>query len=348
MKPLPVLLPLGWMYRLGMALRNLFFDMRVVQSRRIDVPVISVGNMTSGGTGKTPIVELIVKTLERLNVRAAVVSRGYGRRSRGMREVSTGNSIASTVQEAGDEAFQLATRLPGVPVVVDEDRVRGAEHAVKSLGARAVVLDDGFQHRRMHRDLDIVLIDVSRSPFRTAMLPAGYLREPLGGLRRADVVIFTRIGRDEDQRDLRQQIGSRSKAAILTSSYRITSFRRAKSKFSVDLSGLKGKHVVAFCGIGNPEGFRHSLVELGLVVDAMLEFDDHRWYVREDLDRIVEERKKLGSEYIVTTEKDFVRLSYPEYFDHHPFFYVEGEAEVHEPELWDAVISRVLEGRAKR
>jgi len=343
MKPVPALLPLAWLYECGIFLRNLFFDLRLFRIERVGVPVISVGNITAGGTGKTPIVELVAKTIERLNLRSAIVSRGYGRTSRGLKVVSDGATILSTVRESGDEAFQLATRLSKTAIVVDEQRVRGARHAIEKLKANAVVLDDGFQHRSVHRDLDIVLIDAAHSPFQTEMLPAGFRREPLSALKRADVVIITKVSPEKDIGRLVELIRSRSTAPILTSSYRVTSFRRAKTRFRVDLNSVRGKHAAAFCGIGQPESFKQSLEGIGIHVDSLIVFTDHHWYSSSDLQRIVAEQEKWKAEFIVTTEKDFVRIANQEYFDTSPFFYVEVEAEIQQKEEWDKLIGSAVE-----
>ena len=144
MKPVPALLPFGWLFEIGIVLRNLFFDLKLFRIEKIGVPVISVGNITAGGTGKTPIVELVAKTIEQLNIRPAIVSRGYGRTSKGLKVVSDGSSIKAAVRESGDEAFQLAARLPKAAVVVDERRIRGARYAVETLKAKAIVLTTDF------------------------------------------------------------------------------------------------------------------------------------------------------------------------------------------------------------
>lgn len=346
MKPVTALLPFSWLYESGVFLRNLFFDLRLFRTELVDVPVISVGNITTGGTGKTPVVELVARTLEGMNIRAAIVSRGYGRKTKGLREVSDGSGIKATVLEAGDEAFQLAVRLPRIPVVVDERRVRGARYAVTKLKANAIILDDGFQHRALHRDLDIVLVDVSQSPFLTAMLPAGFRREPLRSLRRADAVILTKLASTVNVDRIGEQIRFLSKARIMTSSSRVSSFRRAKTKFSVDLNSVHGKHAVAFCGIARPESFKQSLEGIGIHVDSMMAFDDHHWYSTGDLQRIVTEQEKWKAEFIITTEKDFVRISAPEFFEKFPFFYIELEADIHQKDEWRELLGSVMKKKS--
>ena len=341
MKPVPALLPLSWIYGWGVLVRNLFFDWGMFQSAQVGVPVISVGNITAGGTGKTPVVESIAKALAERSIFAGIISRGYKRTTRGMVEVSDGKLVKVTAEESGDEPYQLAMRLPHTVVVVDEQRVRGARYAVNSLGVQAIVLDDGFQHRALRRDLDIVVIDASRSPFSMDMLPAGYRRDTLSSLTRADVVLLTKVKSTSTVDRIEEQIREISDAKIFRSTYRVAAFRRAKTKFSVNLESVKGKKAVAFCGIGEPESFRASLEEMGVHVVSLIPFEDHHSYSRADRARVAAEQEKLSAEYIVTTEKDMARLSGSTsevFLEKNPVFYVEMRTEIHQQKEWDTLV----------
>ena len=342
MKPVPALLLFSWLYGCVVVLRNLLFDWRIFTTESVGVPVISVGNITTGGTGKTPVVGLIVKMLQERNIRCAVVSRGYKRETRGLVEVSDGSSLKTTARNAGDEAFQLATRLPKAIVVVDEQRVRGARYAVERLKAQAVVLDDGFQHRALHRDLDIVLIDAARSPFNMAMLPAGYRRDALSSLKRASAVLLTKVKPDVNVEKLKEQVGLYTNAKFFSSSFTVRAFRRAKTGFSVGLNSVKGKQAVAFCGIGQPESFKGSLEDLGIRVSSMISFEDHHPYSDSDLRRVVAEQEKFKAEYIITTEKDLARLSSLDFSEKYPLFYLEIEVSIHQEQEWNELISTAL------
>ena len=342
MKPVPALLPFSWLYGCVVVLRNFLFDSKIFTTERVGVPVISVGNITTGGTGKTPVVGLIVKMLQERNIRCAVVSRGYKRETHGLVEVSDGSSLKTTARNAGDEAFQLATRLPKAVVVVDEQRVRGARYAVEKLNAQAVVLDDGFQHRALHRDLDIVLIDAARSPFNMAMLPAGYRRDALSSLKRADAVLLTKVKPDVNVEKFKEQVGLYTNAKFFSSSLTVRAFRRAKTGFSVDLNSVKGKQAVAFCGIGQPESFKGSLEGLGIRVSSMISFEDHHPYSDSDLRRVVAEQEKFKAEYIITTEKDLARLSSLDFSERYPLFYLEIEVSIHQEQEWNELISAAL------
>ena len=247
MKPLPVLEPISWLYGCGVVMRNVLYDRGFLHAEHVEVPVLSVGNITTGGTGKTPVVESIAKTFLKHGVRPAVVSRGYKRRTRGLVEVSDGAVVKTTAAECGDEPFLLATRIPRTVVVVDEQRVRGARYAAQKLGAQVMILDDGFQHRALYRNLNIVLIDASHPPFGMSMLPAGHRREPLRSLKRADVILLTKVTPASDSEAIKKRTEKYSAARFFTSSYSVASFRRAKTGFSLDLSGVKGKNAIAFC-----------------------------------------------------------------------------------------------------
>ena len=339
MKPVPALLPFSWLYGCGVVLRNLLFDRKILTVERVGIPVISVGNVTTGGTGKTPVVRLIAEMLQRKNIRSAIVSRGYGRKTQGFVEVSDGTSLKTSAENAGDEAYELALRLPKTSVVVDEQRVRGARYAAEKLNVQAVVLDDGFQHRSLHRDLDIVLIDAVHSPFTMAMLPAGHRRDTLNSLKRANAVLLTKVTRDTNIVTLKEQVRLYSDAEIFSSSITVRAFRRAKTGFSVDLNSVKGKQAVAFCGIGHPESFKDSLDDLGIRVSLMISFEDHHPYSDSDLRRIVAEQEKFRAEYIVTTEKDVARLSSSDFFGNFPLFYLEIGVLIHQEAEWNELIN---------
>lgn len=346
MKPIPALVPFSWLYGCGVVLRNICFNRKVFRIDRINVPVISVGNISAGGTGKTPVVESIARTLNERNVRTAIVSRGYRRTTHGMVVVSDGTTVKATASESGDEPFQLAMRLPQTVVVVDTQRVRGAKYAVTNLGVKAIVLDDGFQHRAIHRDLDVVVIDASHSPFTMSMLPAGYRRETLTSLKRADAVLLTKVKPSTNVEEVKEQIRKYSDAKIFTSTFTVAAFRRAKTKFSVNLNSVRGKKAVAFCGIGQPESFRKSLEEIGVYVSSVLPFKDHHRYSRTDLRRISEEQVRLSAEYVVTTEKDIARLSataIESFLEKIPLFYIEMKTEIDQRKEWETMILAAIE-----
>jgi tetraacyldisaccharide 4'-kinase len=280
-------------YRLAVALRNGCYDRGWLPSRKAAVPVVSVGNLTLGGTGKTPMVEWIARWYRRRGVRVTILSRGYGQ-SAGM----------------NDEGRVLEENLLDVPHLQDPDRVRLARVAVEELEAELIVLDDGFQHRRLARDLDVVLLD-ALEPFGLGwMFPRGLLREPVRSLRRAGVVVLARA--DLVAGPERQAI--RSTAERWAGPLRWVQARHAPLDLvdadgrSTTLSGLAAAKVAAFCGIGNPEGFRRTIRPLVGSLADFRTFPDHHDYNAADVSGLECWARSLGADLALTTQKDLVKL----------------------------------------
>jgi len=324
-------------YGAVVALRNLFFEKRVFRSAAVSVPVISVGNITTGGTGKTPIVELIASMLMGGGKRVAVVSRGYRRRSTGFVLVSDGSAILSTADASGDEAYQLAKSLAGVAIITDEDRAHGATHAVNRLACDVVVLDDGFQHRALRRDLDIVLIDAASDPFSMPMLPAGHRREPLSGLGRADCIIVTKCTPQTDSEAIAKRIGRYTGAPVFTSAYEPAALVDCRTETAVDASSLGTRKAVAFCGIGQPDSFRRSLEAFGVRCSSFHAYADHHRYSVQELGELARAAASEGACCVVTTEKDARRLD--GVFDPGmPLVYLKMRAVIHDNERFSQLI----------
>lgn len=295
--------PVAGIYGAAIRIRNRRFD-RPGTSTRIAVPVISVGNLTVGGTGKTPMVVTVCRLLAEAGARPAIVSRGYGGTAgRGPLLVGGGGDRdAPGPERTGDEPALLARVLPGIPVIVGSDRVAGARDAI-ARGAGVVVLDDGFQHRRLHRDVDIVLIDAT-DPFGAGrLLPAGRLREPLAGLSRSDLVVITRCAPDLPLDRILDTIRRhRPDGPVIRATHRVVGF--------VDRSGRPAPaptRAVAFCGIGNPSSFERDLRNAGVEVSSLVAFRDHRPYGPGDLEALADDARRRSAA-LVTTEKDLVRL----------------------------------------
>lgn len=281
-------------YAAAMRWRNRRYDRGSLPIERVEVPVVSVGNITLGGTGKTPMVEWLARWYRSRGVRVAIVSRGY-RAEQGA---------------ANDEALELEQRLPDVPHVQNRDRVAGAKMAIEEFESQLILLDDGFQHRRLGRDLDIVLID-ALEPFGFGhVFPRGMLREPLSGLARADLVALSRADLVDAER--REEIARRVRpyapnAAWLELAHRPRRMIAADAaELAVD--DLAGKRVAAFCGIGNPAGFRRTLEGIGANVIALREYPDHHAYSRDDVAALGQWVESLAVEAVVCTAKDLVKL----------------------------------------
>lgn len=310
--------------------RLLLYRERFVHDHHLGVPVISIGNLTVGGTGKTPVVELFAKELRDRGRRVAVLSRGYkskrvvrppwwkrfGKKlgittypSTPPRVVSKGESIVPLLDshEAGDEPWMLAKNLPGVSVVVDRNRVKAGGYAIRELGADVLLLDDGLQYLKLKHRHDIVLVDRT-APFGTEyLLPRGTLREHPRNLKRASYIFITKS--DGDSEDLIKRIRKYNRVAeIVECRHRAIHLVDINSGEIIPLSALEGKYVGAISGIAVPESFESGLRKLGAKVEVTARFADHHRFEEGEVKQFVERCVRRDLHYIVTTEKDFVRF----------------------------------------
>jgi tetraacyldisaccharide 4'-kinase len=278
----------------GIRYRNRRYDQEKARVARVPVPVISVGNLTAGGTGKTPLVASIAKWLVDRGRRVVLVSRGYGARS------GTPN----------DEALELAARLPDVPHLQDPDRVAAARRAVDELRADVILLDDAFQHRRLHRDLDLVLID-ALEPFGYGhLLPRGLLREPLSSLQRADVIVLSRadLVTSAERDAIRRRIQEHAPRILCVETAHQPIALLDKAGNTLDPSTLFEQRVAAFCGLGNPRAFRQTLERCGAKIIDFLAFSDHFSYRQRDTAALDRWAAQFDVEQVLCTMKDFVKL----------------------------------------
>jgi tetraacyldisaccharide 4'-kinase len=305
----PLVAALSGGYRRLLGAREWLYARRILRSRRIDRAVVSVGNLTVGGTGKTPAVMLAVETLQATGHRPAVVSRGYGRRTDGVRVVADTAAIRVEPPDAGDEPFLLARRLPGVPIVVGTNRADAAALAIDRFDASVIVLDDAFQHRTLAKDLEIVMARASDPWGNGRLLPAGPLREPLSALARAHLVVATGARSLADVEALERDVTRYARDVdVVPAAYVAAECFDARRMETVALGRLDGARVVAFAGIGAPLGFKRTLVDAGAHVMDLVVFDDHHWYTAADVARLGARALSLGADLMVTTEKDWVRL----------------------------------------
>ena len=299
---------LGTIYGKIMDVRNGLYDKGVFETHDLGAYVISIGNITTGGTGKTPLVSYVAEILAERGETVCILTRGYGRKDSKKRVlVSDGSTIFSNPTNSGDEPFELAQKLLGKAIVIaDADRVSAAEWAKRKFGVTAFVLDDGFQHRRAGRDVDIVCVDATNPGGYTQagslrsgeVLPAGRLREPITNLKRADVVVITRADLVDDISNLRSEIlDLNPEATIFAATNKI-----------VNLAELNGRRIFAFCGLGNPENFYEQLRREGINVVGTKTFPDHHQYTQKDIEQIELEVRACGAETLVTTAKDDVKL----------------------------------------
>lgn len=274
------------------------YDRGYAEVHRIGVPVISVGNLTTGGTGKTPLVCFVAQQLRGAGLRVALVSRGYGRGEAAL----------------NDEAMELEQRLPDVPHIQDPDRVKAAKIAVEELESQVIVLDDGLQHRRLHRDLEIVVIDATCPFGYDALLPRGMLREPLSSIRRADIAILSRCDVvDPAQRAAirRRYLQLNQRLAWFESAHRarrLIGFQ-GRERIEKPLDALQGKRVAAFCGIGNPQAFATTIRQCQADLVGFKPLSDHAAYDQPVMDDLVRWLQSLGPlDWVLCTHKDLVKV----------------------------------------
>jgi tetraacyldisaccharide 4'-kinase len=283
-----------WPYALAMRLRNQLYDRRLLHAFRPPLAVVSVGNLSLGGTGKTPLVQWIARRLSAAGVPLAVISRGYGARP----------------GRPNDEALELARRLPGVVHLQNPDRVAAARQVLAAGACRALLLDDAFQHRRIARDLDIVLLD-ALEPFGFGhVFPRGTLREPLAGLRRADVVVLSRADMlaPAERAAIRDRVRQYAPQAAWVEARHAPRVLVSAAEQEQPLAAIAGRPVAAFCGIGNPAGFRHTLDSCACSVVALQEFPDHYAYEPPAIERLAHWAEGLDVAAVVCTEKDLVKI----------------------------------------
>ena len=280
------------------------------RSRRLPVRVISIGNITLGGTGKTPAVIAVAGSLHQQNRRPLVISRGYGIKNESeVLIVSDGTRILTTAEDGGDEPVLIGSRLKGVPVVVGRNRYRAGMVALRQFAADAVILDDGFQHMQLARDLNILLIDATSDLENPALFPAGPFREPLSSIKRADAVVITRAENPDRILKLQEIIRGHTQSPIFTSRHVPVDIISAAGQDTRALSSLQGTAVFAFSGIGRPESFHYLLASLGAVIKGSASYPDHYAFKKDDLAVVYQRAVDSGAVMIITTEKDMTRLS---------------------------------------
>src|SRR5262245_57705495 len=298
------------LYELGVRARAAFYENRLFETRSLNAPVISVGNMTVGGSGKTPCVAFLARFLRDEGYEVAILSRGYKRESQGLVEVANGGEILCGPAEAGDEPFLLANLCPGARVVVDRDRYAAGKWLEERAPVSVFILDDGYQHLRLARDLNLLLIDASEPLDQAKMVPFGRLREPMTAMRRADAVIVTRSDQPFDRRALENAIGrfARPDKPIFYANQKVTELIRLDGAGGVSPTDFARKRVAAVSGVARPDRFVADLERLGMEIALRRDFDDHHRYAREEMSEIVERAREARAEAIITTEKDAANL----------------------------------------
>jgi tetraacyldisaccharide 4'-kinase len=303
-----VLSPLSLLYGAVTRTRLSLYRRGTFVTTKLDRPVISVGNITTGGTGKTPLVEWVAKTLAGQGKRPCILTRGYGRKDPHVQViVSDGYGVLASPMEAGDEPYLLAVNLSGIAAVISSaDRIAAGQEAINDFGSDCFVLDDGFQHLRLARDLNIVTIDATNPWGGGSLLPYGRLRESREGLSRADCVVITRCDQVRSLDALRSEIvkytGNRPIFHSHMRTSRVSSLKNGPGTLS------SPARLAAFCAIGNPSAFFEHLRRSGYELVLQKSFPDHHIFSQEEIDSLIESAKNAGANSLITTAKDAVKL----------------------------------------
>jgi tetraacyldisaccharide 4'-kinase len=306
--------PLSQIYAMIIQIRNFCYEKQWLSSKRLSTRVISVGNITVGGTGKTPLVESLASFLHEKGFRVGILSRGYRRKKSNneLTVIPNGNALRENAIYAGDEPVLLASHLPEVPIIVGRNRVQAGEKAIEEFGCDLLILDDGFQHRKIKRDLDIVVIDGTNPWGNGGILPAGPLREPKRNLKRADAVVLSRTDETNHLENVLIQIDSLSMAPVWFAKHKPEHWINFNKGTTRPLCFLEKKCVIAFCGIGNPDSFRRTLMSMDIEIIGFFPHQDHHWYTIHELQKMADLAQSKGAVALVTTEKDRMRI--PESF----------------------------------
>lgn len=303
-----VLPPLSLLYGAVTRTRLSLYRRGTFQTTKLERPVISIGNITTGGTGKTPLVEYVTRVIASHGKRVCILTRGYGRKDPHLQViVSDGYGVLASPAEAGDEPYLLATKLTGLAAVISSaDRIAAGREAIKDFGTECFVLDDGFQHLRLARDLNIVTIDATNPWGGGSLLPYGRLRESPEGLSRADCVVITRCDQVNGVDSLREEIlrltGERPIFESQMRALRVVSLKNPSETLAPPA------RVAAFCAVGNPAGFFESLRQSGFELALQKSFPDHHVYSQDEIDSLTRTAIKAGATALVTTAKDAVKL----------------------------------------
>jgi len=286
--------------------RALFYTIGLKKSKRLPCPVISVGNITVGGTGKTPLVMALARGLMDRGIPVAILSRGYKGKKTSGPLVSDGQMVFLSPEESGDEPFLMAKFLKGVPIIVGKDRFANGQMALQRFGIRGLLLDDGYQHLQLHRDLNILLIDSHIGFGDHHLLPRGILREPLTHLCRAHLFLLTKVEHPETCQPLEAKLHQiHPSSPVFHSHYEPLGLIGPEEEWE-ELHSLKGKKALVFSGIANPKHFSSLLKKCGMEIVKELIFPDHHLYTSKDLASL--EKQGKGVDWFVTTEKDMVKL----------------------------------------
>jgi tetraacyldisaccharide 4'-kinase len=306
---------ISFFYRLIINFRNWLYDHKILKEITLPCPVISVGNITVGGTGKTPCVIMLAQMLQENGFKPAILSRGYGGKSiYPVNIVSDGHKILLDSETAGDEPFLIAQVLKRVPVITGAKRIVTGEAAINQFGANVLICDDAMQHRKIFRDINLVLLDSQSLRVNNHIFPRGRLREPITELKRASAFMLTRTDESQQTNNTIEKLVQNENIPIFMSIHKPKDMVKGDYSAQWPISILTGKNVCAFCGIAKPDSFKKTLLDTGAQVLSFDIFPDHHRYNKNELEKIKSRFIDCRADFLISTQKDGTRLQeFPEY-----------------------------------
>jgi len=298
---------LSQLYHCIMSIRNLLYDRGILKTIRLPVPVVAVGNLTHGGTGKTPLVIALAALFQKQGYKVGIITRGYKRNPHGQIIIKDGKSLLAPPSSSGDEPYLIAQKTKAAVIIADANRIAAGWRAISDYHCNLLIADDAYQHRRLYRDLNLLLWDGSSEPQNERVAPLGRMRESWRGLRRADILFISRTTQIPESMNLffQQHQPDLIRAALPVS---IQSIIHYGSHETIPIDEIKNRRLLAFCGLGNPQQFFKTLQELSPAEVIRKSFPDHHKYNELELSRLAAEAARSHCDYLITTEKDAVNL----------------------------------------
>ena len=299
---------LSFIYGSLVTIRNFFYETNILSTKSLNCKVISIGNITVGGSGKTPTVEYLSNLLQSKGHKVGIISRGYKRKSKSTLVVTDGKKKPESWEHIGDEPFLLAHKLENIPIVVGTSRYKAGSMMIEKFQPDVILIDDGFQHLSLHRDLDIVLVNSKDKRSDHKLIPSGKLREPISNLTKADLIIITKSNIHAPSNYLINKIESFNRPTIYNE-LQIDSLLQIKSNKIIKLDKIANKKVYLFSALGDNESFKKIMGYTDAKIVGHSKYPDHYHYTLDDLNDIEQKATKCNAEFLITTEKDLVKIN---------------------------------------